>query len=470
MKKIVVPLILISVLCCFFLNANMLKCQCVYANNYENEMQSTGFPSETQTDIYVVYDEENNYLFERNNIQVGDEIIDKNMNLYRIVAVDKEQKIGKAEYVLTYKLPKLKERKATSVGVANTLNPRGTIGLYMSHNDESYVSGDGYDSVYGKGGIHDITKLFSMCLQSKAVNTVVDETLHLPHDTYAYSRSSATAKRLLTNNKLDALFDIHRDGTSRGFYVVNQNGTEHCMVRMVIGKSNKNYEINKGFALYLMSVANIYCPWLFVDVYMGNGHYNQALNENMVLFEMGSHLVEKDLVLKTVPELAEVVSVALFGEFEVDENDNQTNNGTSGETTSNNTTNGSTANSGTNNNTAGGSSLPNGNSSTINGSTSGGATNNGSIGSNSSQGENYKNEYSNGNLTSGNENNNSSKGEYFEESKIDSELLNNQTQTVHQNQSTFIKGENSLFIVLFIVGLLIIYVLLMASVKHKHKK
>ncbi|MGN1227508.1 MAG: stage II sporulation protein P, partial [Christensenellales bacterium] len=281
--------------------------------------------------IYVIYDENGDYLFERYNVVVGDEYIDKNMNCYEVFFIDESTKTGKAKYIKTYKIPKLKEKKASSVSASNSALVRGTIGLYMSHNDESYVSGDGYDSIYGKGGIHDIAKSLASSLGSKSIDVVLDETLHLPHDSYAYTRSNVTAKRLLNNYNLDGLFDVHRDGTSRGFYITKVDGVEHCMVRMVIGKANSNYETNKGFALYLMSVAEIYCPWLFVDIYMASGHYNQALKDNMVLFEMGSHLVEKDLVLETVPRLAEVVSVALFGEFEeVEEGENNSNNNQSG--------------------------------------------------------------------------------------------------------------------------------------------
>ena len=291
----------------------LLLAFCLFDYFYLTE---TGISYALQTENnYVIYDENGDYLFERNDVVVGDEYIDKNLNSYVVFYIDENSKTGRAKYIKSYKIPKLKEKKETSVTASNTKISRGTIGIYMTHNDESYISGDGYDSVYGKGGIHDVAKALSTNLQSKSINVILDETLHIPHDTNAYSRSSVTCKKLLASNNLDGLFDIHRDGASRGYYVTKVNGEERCMVRMVIGKANPNYEDNMGFALYLMSVAQIYCPWLFVDIYMAKGHYNQALKDNMVLFEFGSHLVEKDLVLKTVPDFAEVLSAGLFGEF-----------------------------------------------------------------------------------------------------------------------------------------------------------
>lgn len=111
----------------------------------------------------------------------------------------------------------------------------------------------------------------------------------------------------------NAIFDIHRDGASRSTYVKSYNGNEVCKIRMVVGKGNSSYSNNQEFALYLMSVAQEIYPWLFLDIYFGSGHYNQGLSSKAMLFEMGSHLVEKSLVLKSVEPLAEVISIALFG-------------------------------------------------------------------------------------------------------------------------------------------------------------
>ena len=263
---------------------------------------------------YVIYSTEDEFLFEKQGAKVGDEYIDKDMNCYIIIQIDEGTKTGKAKFVKKYILPKVSKRQDVPASIVQS--PRGHIGLYMTHNDESYISGDGTDSVYGAGGIHDIAQSLSLNLNSKRISTTLDTTLHIPHDSNAYTRSQVTAKSL-KNKGVDALFDIHRDGTSRSYYIKKVDGKEHCMVRMVVGKANPNYEQNKAFALFLMSVANTYAPWLFVDIYMATGHYNQGLTPYSLLFEMGSHLVEKDLVLQTVPTLSEVISTALYGELQV---------------------------------------------------------------------------------------------------------------------------------------------------------
>lgn len=360
------------------------------------------------------------------------------------------------------------KQNATQSTMRAKANVRGQIGLYMSHNDESYISGDGYDSVYGKGGIHDITKQLASELSNKNISVIVDETLHLPHDKYAYSRSNVTATNLLNKNKLDAIFDIHRDGTSRGYYITkDQNGKERCMVRMVIGKANPNYEANKGFALYLMSVAKIYCPWLFVDIYMATGHYNQSLKENMVLFEMGCHLVEKDLVKQTVPELANVISTALFGEFEVDNTTSSSGNSISGTSQSgstssgnnpnNNQTSGNSNNSGNNGNinTSGGNS---GNSNTTSENTT---PNSGSTTTNPDQSENNTDNSNNANNNENGENALLGKNETNAEQ---SSIL------ASENKTNIISGESNLFIIAIVLTLLTAFAILSARAKRKARQ
>lgn len=259
-------------------------------------------------EVYKIYSDSGDLLAERQSVLVGDSILTTDFIKYKITQVDNERKVAFAEF----------EERVRRPGVDVSYDPshiskkNPVICLYMTHNDESYINGDGVDSVYGAGGIHDIAKLLKISFEELGVTTYVDETLHIPHDNYAYSRSQLTAKKLINTYSPDALFDIHRDGASRNTYVKNVEGKEKCKIRIVVGKSSPNFEIAEQFAMYLLSVANEVCDWLFLDVYYASGHYNQGLSNKLLLFEMGSHLVEKDLVEQTVPELAKVVNTALF--------------------------------------------------------------------------------------------------------------------------------------------------------------
>ncbi len=275
-------------------------------------------PNENIGDIYIVYDEENNIVFENNMVEVGDKIISCDFKEYEIISVNHENQTALAEFTGYYIAPKIKNY-SKGLNFSNVL-PDKSVGIYMTHNDESYVPSDGYSSVYGKGGIHDVARALKEEFEELGYRVYFDETLHLPHNSSAYSRSSVTAKNLLDKNP-DALFDIHRDGVSRSVYVKTVDGKERCKVRIVVGQANPNKDANLQFAMYLISVAKEYCPWLFLDIYYAKGTYNQNLTNKGLLFEMGTYLAEKELAIEATQFLAKIVDKTLFSTV-VEENNN----------------------------------------------------------------------------------------------------------------------------------------------------
>lgn len=268
----------------------------VYAQNATDEIP------------YVVTTSNGEYLFERSDVFVGDNYISKNFKMYEIVSVNSNNKTAVAVFIKDLKRPEINVNPNPSQISATDKK----ICLYMTHNDESYVPTDGYDSVYGAGGIHDVAKKLKNELELMGISVTLDETLHIPHNSSAYSRSSVTAKGLLKNYSPDALFDIHRDGVSRKFYATEGGGKQRSKIRIVVGQANPNKEQNLEFATYLMSVAEEKYPWLFTDIYFAKGHYNQALTNKALLFEMGTYLIEKELVYASVYPLADVINTALY--------------------------------------------------------------------------------------------------------------------------------------------------------------
>lgn len=297
MLKKISLIILLILMCQMFLVDNNV----VFAND---EFIIDG----NNVEMYKIYDEEFNLLFEREDPIVGDNYLSKDFKFYEVVYIDDNNKTGLAKFIEDKSPPDVKK---SYLPAPIKIEDR-RICMYMTHNDESYVPSDGVDSIYGNGGIKDVALAFKSELEKYMIDVYFDDTLHIPHDTSAYSRSQKTAKKLMDEYSPDALFDIHRDGTSRKFYVSNVDGVERGRVRMVIGKANPNMKLNEEFATYLMAVGNEMYPWLFTDIYYASGHYNQALGSKAILFEMGSHLVEKELMLDSMKELAEVVTTALY--------------------------------------------------------------------------------------------------------------------------------------------------------------
>lgn len=248
---------------------------------------------------YIIYDEYGKKLLEKSQVFEGDYFIGEDLNKYEIIKLNNNFKTGVARFVEKVVLPKVKFSPQPA-----PINAAGkVIGLYCTHNDESYLPSDGYYTIYGRGGVHDIATAIKVAFQNSGVLAQFNENLHLPHDEKAYSRSAHTAKDLLKDSKLSAMLDIHRDGVARSAYATKYGGREYSQVRLVVGKSNPNMKVNEQFALYLFSVANELYPWLIKDIYYASGHYNQALFDKALLLEMGTYTIEKELVQKSVEPL-----------------------------------------------------------------------------------------------------------------------------------------------------------------------
>lgn len=262
---------------------------------------------------FTVYDENKKVLFLKgDDISEGDNYLSGDNKLYEIYLVDENTKTAKAKFISDEKLPEYKVRPANSLGKKASAETTKKVGVYHTHNDESYFTPDGVDSVYGKGGIHDVGKAFVKNLNKLGIEAVYREDLHLPHNSGAYTRSQVTATALL-NSGCQAIFDLHRDSTKRDYYLTKVNGEQMSFVRMVVGKASANFEENKKFAYSIKSYADSVYPGLIKDIYFGKGNYNQQLSSRAMLFEMGCENIEKDLVLKSTEYLAKTLDVVLYG-------------------------------------------------------------------------------------------------------------------------------------------------------------
>ena len=266
----------------------------------------------TTKNYYTIYESSTGKVLflKGDEVLSGDMYLSHDNKLYEIQSVDENQKTAFAKFLRDEKLPEYKV-KAKSNNVAKAASKK-VVGVYHTHNDECYFTPDGVDSVYGKGGIHDVGKAFVENLNKLNINALYREDLHLPHNSGAYTRSQVTAKALLDDGA-QAIFDLHRDSTKRSEYLTKVNGEEMSSVRMVVGASSANFEENQKFAYSIKSYADSVYPGLVKDIYIGKGNYNQQLTTKAMLFEMGCENIEKDYAIKTTSYLAKVVDVVLYG-------------------------------------------------------------------------------------------------------------------------------------------------------------
>lgn len=266
-----------------------------------------------ETDVYTIRDENGEVLtYICGECEAGDEYFSRDNQHYRIKTTEPDMLAAVAEHVGAAEMPDVSWLNMEQSQPVAALGQK-QIALYCTHSDESYLKGDGTESVEGRGGIYDIAAAFAKEMEALGVEVDTSDATHLPHDAGAYRRSRQTASQLL-KNRPNAIFDIHRDGIpDPDEYRTSIGNTEMSMVRLLVGKSNQNREANLHFAKQIKAVADKVYPGLIKDIYMGKGTYNQDLAPRSVLLEFGTHTLPKELVLRAVKPMSEVVNKTLFG-------------------------------------------------------------------------------------------------------------------------------------------------------------
>lgn len=274
--------------------------------------------------VFTVTDESGVALFAISHaVSVGDEYISRDNALYRIGQVSgttaTAARVGEETMpdVSWLDAGEAQAVFAPSDGVvqaaSDSTDGKKLIAMYVTHSDESYVPSDGTQSIEGQGGIYDVARQFRDALQARGIDVILDESTHLPHDSGAYRRSRRTAERLL-QNRPDAIIDIHRDGIPNADeYVATIDGENASQVRLLVGRSNQNSEVNRAFAKEIKAVADKKYPGLVKDIFIGKGNYNQDLSPNAILLEFGTHTISKERVLNSTDVMADVVSTTLYG-------------------------------------------------------------------------------------------------------------------------------------------------------------
>lgn len=241
----------------------------------------------------------------------GDEYLTGDNTLYSIIRVEGTKAIAESRGTLA--LPDVSWLDADTALAVSAMGGK-RIAMYCTHSDESYEPSDGTYSSNERGSIYEVAEALAAALEDDGVTATVADTLHHPHDAGAYRRSRQTAVELLRETAPDALLDIHRDGIpDPGQYQTTIGSRECSKVRLLVGRGNQNMEVNKEFALTIKAVGDKLYPGLIKDIYMGKGVFNQDLLPKSVLLECGTYTLEKELVLRSMPMMADVLYRTLYG-------------------------------------------------------------------------------------------------------------------------------------------------------------
>ncbi len=256
--------------------------------------------SETSGGQYFTLIDENSNVIHLTGMMVnkGDEYISADNSRYRVV--DIVGHTARCVYQGKEKMPVIDDSpRNNALGYSGTrlapvaANKTPTVAIYHTHSDESYVPGDGTESVNGKGGIYNVGQALSNRLQQLGFNVQYNHNNHNPHDVNAYSRSRKTAASLL-KQRPDVILDVHRDAVPAEQYRTQVKGQEVTKVKLVVGNQNPNMKTNLEFAKRMKAVMDKKTPGLSNGIFIGKGDYNQDLSPRAMLIEVGAHTNNKN--------------------------------------------------------------------------------------------------------------------------------------------------------------------------------
>ncbi len=262
----------------------------------------------------TIFDEQGNMIsMMSRTTYVGDELFTSEGNSYRVYKVEGDRAearfLGVDPQILAYS--ELYSGQEVPVTTNLAEQKKGSIAIYHSHTDESYVPSDGTEAIPFKGGIYQVGKAMVDKLQSKGVAVNYDQTAHDPHDNNAYVRSRRTAANLLKTGPA-AIFDVHRDGVpDPNYYRKEIEGKSVATLRLVIGRENPRMDSNMDFAKRMMAAANNMHSRVVKEIFVGKGDYNQDLTSTALLIEAGTHTNSKEEAERGVSLFTEAVPAVL---------------------------------------------------------------------------------------------------------------------------------------------------------------
>ena len=236
----------------------------------------------------------------------GDRYIASDNKLYEVIETIGD--IVYVRYVETITLPDITgELFGAQVGKTEA---GGVVGIYHTHNDESYVPSSGTESRDdGEGDVLQVGKALADALEAQGLTVYWSDNSHIPHDGQAYVRSRRTAVELLQKNP-DTLIDVHRDATPPEVYEAEVEGVPVTKVRLVVGRQNQNRDANLEYAKRIKAVGDDMFPGFIEGIFDAKGNYNQDLGPKTILLEFGAHTNHLDHAEQAAEFFAKVLPAA----------------------------------------------------------------------------------------------------------------------------------------------------------------
>jgi stage II sporulation protein P len=187
------------------------------------------------------------------------------------------------------------------------------VGIYNTHNSESYSGDGGPERLPGENGdVVTVGETLKKALEKNGIAAAHSLQIHDAVDFMkAYGESVKTATQMTKDYpSMKILLDVHRDGFRPGVpkSTITAKGQTISKVLVVIGKKNPHWQTNEKLAKDLMALAEKKYPGLFSPniSYAADARYNQHLSDGGLLLEFGSQyntLAEANGAAEAVAEI-----------------------------------------------------------------------------------------------------------------------------------------------------------------------
>lgn len=194
-----------------------------------------------------------------------------------------------------------------------------TIYIYSTHQLESY-SKKVYEDYNITPNVMMASYVLRENLNNKNINTVVETSnimdfLNANGWDYSnsYNASRYYVKEALNKYKnLELIIDLHRDAIKKNASTITINNKKYAKVLFVVGLEHKNYKENLSVVTKLNDIINKKYPKLSRGIMKKegkyvNGIYNQDLNKNIILIELGGMENNLEEVMNTSIALSDVI-------------------------------------------------------------------------------------------------------------------------------------------------------------------
>lgn len=196
-------------------------------------------------------------------------------------------------------------------------SPNPIIYIYNTHQKESYNK-ESYKDYNITPNVVMASHIIEKRLEKKGIETKVnnDDIMDfLDKNKLDYSYSYKASRHFIEkeiNDNYKLIIDIHRDSIKRKYTTVTIDGNKYAKILFVLGLKNKGYQNNLNVMEKLNNISNDMYPNLSRGIMKKsgknvNGVYNQDLNKNIILIELGGIENNMEEILNTSIALSNII-------------------------------------------------------------------------------------------------------------------------------------------------------------------